>query len=173
LNVSINGLQKLPPGSRDLITKYHQGEEPSDKARQKELARSLAIPVNALRIRAHRIGLALTLAAVGLYGVLSYPVAQRTREIWLRMALGAERRDVVQMVVEQGRMPALLGVTIGLLASLGLTQLMQALLFGVSPADPQTLCSSALLLIFVALLACFVPPRRAEKLDPMAPLRCD
>jgi putative ABC transport system permease protein len=89
------------------------------------------------------------------------------------MALGAERRDVVQMVVGQGMMLALLGVTIGVLASLALTQLMRALLFGVSPADPLTLCSSALLLFFVALLACLAPARRAAKPDPMVAPRCD
>ncbi|MGH9846378.1 MAG: ABC transporter permease, partial [Blastocatellia bacterium] len=117
--------------------------------------------------------LALALAAVGLYGVMSYSVAQRSREVGLRMALGAQRRDVIKLVVRQGMKLALLGVTLGLLASVALTRLMTRLLFEVSATDFTTYAVIALLLTAVALLACWIPARRATKVDPMIALRCE
>jgi putative ABC transport system permease protein len=116
-------------------------------------------------------GLALVLAAVGLYGVISYSVSQRTREIGIRMALGASQKSVLRLVVSQGISLALIGVAIGVTASLFLTKLMATLLFGVSVTDPITFVAISLLLIGVTTVASIVPARRAMKVDPMVALR--
>jgi len=114
---------------------------------------------------------ALALAAVGVYGIVAYSVTRRTQEIGIRMALGAQPRDVLRLVVGEGARLAGIGVAIGLAASLAVTRLMSSLLFGVEPTDPFTFLGVALLLSLVALAACYIPARRAMRLDPMIALR--
>ncbi|HEY8716678.1 MAG TPA: ABC transporter permease [Candidatus Acidoferrum sp.] len=117
--------------------------------------------------------LALVLAGVGIYGVISYLVGQRTHEIGVRIALGARRRDILQLILSQGVKLTMLGIAIGLTASLTLARLMSRLLYGVSATDPATFIAVALILGLVALAACYVPTRRAIAVDPMTALRCE
>ena len=116
-------------------------------------------------------GLALLMAVIGLYGVISYSVTQRTQEIGIRMALGAQRSEVLGLVIRQGMQLAGIGAVIGLIVSLAFSRVIQSQLFQVSPFDPLTFTATALVLIAAALLACYVPARRATRVDPMDALR--
>jgi len=116
-------------------------------------------------------GLALVLSCVGIYGVISYLAGQRTHEIGIRVAVGAQQKDVLRLILGQGAKMALLGIAFGVAGSLALTHLMAKVLFGVSAYDPLTLLAVAALLVFVALAACYIPARRAMRIDPNVALR--
>ena len=117
--------------------------------------------------------LALLLACVGLYGILAYGVASRTNEIGLRMALGAQRRDVLWLILREALLLVLIGVAVGLPAVMAATRLVSSLLFGLTPADPTSIGAAAILMFAVAAGAGYLPARRATKVDPMVALRCE
>lgn len=143
------------------------------KSMEEYLAASVAAPRFSTTLLSIFAGVALVLTIVGLYGVMSYSVAQRTNEIGIRLALGAQTRDVLLMVVKHGSKLILIGLAIGLAAAFALTRWMASLLFGVTAKDPWTFAAVAVLLAIVALLACYVPALRATKVDPMEALRCE
>jgi len=116
--------------------------------------------------------IALLLAVLGLYAVVSYAVTRQTREIGLRMALGAQRSDVVRLVVREGMRLSLIGVAIGLLVAFGVGVVLSAVLYGVTPAEIGVFGGVTALLLVVSALACYVPARRATRVDPMVALRC-
>jgi ABC-type antimicrobial peptide transport system permease subunit len=116
-------------------------------------------------------GVALGLAAIGLYGVLAYAVTRRRREIGVRLALGAQKRDILSLIIRHGMKLALVGVGLGVVAALGLTRVMRSLLYQVTPTDPLTFAAVTLLLVVITLAACWLPARRAAQVDPMTSLR--
>ncbi|HEX5889681.1 MAG TPA: ABC transporter permease [Pyrinomonadaceae bacterium] len=143
------------------------------KTMEEYLSASVAAPRFSTTLLSIFAAVALVLTVVGLYGVMSYSVAQRTNEIGIRLALGAQSRDVLLMIVKQGSLLIVLGLVIGLAGAFALTRLIASLLFGVTAKDPLTFAAVAVLLAAVALLACYVPAWRATKVDPMEALRCE
>jgi putative ABC transport system permease protein len=135
------------------------------------LARSVSRPRVNMLLLAVFAALATALAAVGVYGVLSFAVTERTREIGIRMALGARAGDVLRFVIGRGMLLAAIGIALGILGALGLTRLLRRLLFQTSPTDPAVFLAAALGLGAVALLACYLPARRGTRVDPMSALR--
>jgi predicted permease len=123
------------------------------------------------RLSSFFASLALILACIGLYGLLSYEVARRTRELGIRMALGAQRRELMRLVVRRGLLLAIVGAVIGIATAMAVTRLMAAMLYGVRPYDPATFACVCILLVLVAPAACSIPARRATRIDPMVALR--
>jgi putative ABC transport system permease protein len=143
------------------------------KTMDEYLSASVAAPRFSTTLLSIFAAVALVLTMVGLYGVMSYSVAQRTNEIGIRLALGATSRDVVLMIVKQGSTLILIGLAIGLGGAFALTRLIESLLFGVRANDPMTFAVVAVLLSIVTLLACYIPAVRATRVDPMEALRCE
>jgi putative ABC transport system permease protein len=162
----------LAPAIQEQVWDLNRGLAPTRiKTMDQLMSESVAQPRFRTVLLALFAGLALVLAGIGIYGVMSYDVAQRTRELGIRMALGARASDVLRLVISQGMTLALIGVVTGLGGALALTRLLKTLLFGVSATDPLTFTLIAFLLAAVALLACWVPARRATKVDPITALR--
>ena len=159
-------------GARNVIQTLDREQPVADvRTMASLLANSIARARFSALLLAIFAGIALVLSAVGIYGVISYLVAQRGHELGVRMALGAQTRDVVKLVLRNGMTLAAIGVGIGLGGAFALTRVMRTLLFGVTPTDLITFVSVAGLLLFVALLACYIPARRATKVDPLVALR--
>lgn len=134
---------------------------------------SVALPRFSTFVLLTFASLALLLSVIGLYGVISYSVTRRVSEFGVRMALGAQPRDILTMVLRQGMMRVIIGVALGIAASMGLSRLLTKLLYGISPNDPITIIGVVALLMLTAFAACLLPARRATKVDPITALRCE
>ena len=165
---------RLATSLRQAVKSVDSSEPVSNIQAMDDIVRNLVAPQ---RFKLVLMGsfalLALVLGAVGLYGVISYAVTERTHEIGVRRALGAQRNDVLKLVIGQGFKLTLMGVGIGILGALALTRSLSTMLYGVKPTDPLTFAAVSLILIVVALVASFIPARRATKVDPMVTLRCE
>jgi putative ABC transport system permease protein len=162
----------LAPSIRSAIWSVDKDQPVSNiNAMEDVVSRAVARQRFSMLLLAIFAGLALVLAAVGIYGVMSYSVAQQTRDIGIRMALGAQRSDVLKMTVMQGLKLVGIGLVIGMAAAFVLTRVMASLLFGISATDPVTFLTIALLLLAVAALASYIPALRATRVDPMVALR--
>ena len=168
------GPDSLIPQARALIREMNPNLPVTEAKTMREHMRLSLFPLRAGAWVAGSFAvLALLLAGLGIYGVMSYATAQRTREIGIRMALGAQGRDVLRLALRQGLTLALIGLTLGFAGALAVTQLMKSVLYGVSATDPATFTVIALLLAAVALAACFIPAWRATRVDPLVALRHD
>jgi putative ABC transport system permease protein len=162
----------MSPALRDIVRAVDKYEPLSSISSMKELiSQSVTEPRFRTLLLGIFAGLAFLMAMVGIYGIVSYSVGQRTHEIGIRMALGAERRDVLGLVVGQGMAVTLIGIAVGLVAAFGLTRLLASFLYGVGPTDPITFVAVSAVFIAVAVLASYIPARRAMKVDPMVALR--
>jgi len=168
-----------PPASvfnaaRERIADFERGSAVYEaRTLEQVVAESIALPRFSMLLTGMFAVVAALLAAAGIYGVVSYTVSQHTREIGVRMALGAQASDILKLIIGQGLRPVLIGAAIGVAASVALTRLLSSLLFGVGASDPLTFTAITLLLMTVAGLACFIPARRATKVDPMIALRSE
>jgi putative ABC transport system permease protein len=164
----------LVPGLREALRRV-DAELPMNDVRtmQNRVDENIAAPRISVIVLTAFAGLALVLAAIGIYGVLAYAVAQRTREIGIRMALGANAGNVRRLIVRQGMTPAIVGLAVGLAGAYLSTGLMERLLYGVAPRDPATFVAVALFLGAVAFFASYIPARRATQVAPTEALRYD
>src|ERR1700687_2459980 len=171
--VRIDGNTEATAGTIRKALKEISGEHlmVSVQTMEEIIADSLAARRVSMIVLCVFAALALGLASMGIYGVISYLVGQRTHEIGIRMALGAKQSDVLGLVLREGLRMTALGVAIGLLAAAGLTRLMASMLFGVTATDPLTFLAVGMILATAALAACYVPARRAMKVDPILALR--
>jgi putative ABC transport system permease protein len=181
LNMTMNLVVRSaidPASLTGAIRKQAQAMEPNEPVNQivtmdKRLSDSVAPQRFQMLLLSVFAAVALVIAMVGIYGVISYAVSQRTHEIGVRMALGAQAKDVLKMVIWRGMRLTMIGVAIGLAAAIALTRVMKSLLFNVSATDPATFALIALLLIAVALIASYIPARRATKVDPLQSIRSE
>jgi ABC-type antimicrobial peptide transport system permease subunit len=171
LRVSVDPMT-LVPAVRKIVEETDSNLPLSDVRTQTQQIEQILSQERLLsRLSSFFAVLAMALACIGLYGLLSYEVARRTRELGIRMALGAQRRDLMRLVVRQGFVLALAGVAIGISAAIGVTRLLQSILFDVRSYDPATYAGVASLIVLVALAACSIPARRAMRVEPVVALR--
>ncbi|HZS46949.1 MAG TPA: ABC transporter permease [Blastocatellia bacterium] len=165
---------KLASNVRQQVREIDKDQPIADlKTMDQVVADSVALPRDYALLMAIFSGIALILAIVGIYGVISYSVSQRTHEISIRMALGAKPLNVIRLIVQQGLWLIIIGLALGIASSIALTRLMTSVLYGVSATDPLTFVIISLLMIFVALTACFIPALRATEVDPMMALKAE
>jgi putative ABC transport system permease protein len=169
---TVNEPTSLVPALRQTVLSIDPNQPIAEiNTMEKIVSDSIAQPRLNVMLMSLFGGLALLLAMVGIYGLLSYAVTQRTQELGIRIALGAQVVDVLQLVLRQGMLLALIGEAIGLLGAFALTRLIRGLLFGVTPTDASIFLVVVAVLTMIALLACYVPARRATKIDPLKALR--
>ena len=169
---SVRDPRQLVPAIRDVVNRRDSNLALSHVSTQSEQIDNLLLTERMVaQLSTFFAVLALLLACAGIYGLLSYEVTRRTREIGIRMAIGAQQGNVISMVVKHGLVLAVAGAVIGVMASLGATRLLRSLLYGVRATGPVTLAVVAALLLMVALVACYLPARRATRVDPLVALR--